>query len=137
MEYAPGDLGPRAKGTQSTIVSWGLVTEQEQEFWTFHIDNPEVYRLFCKFAYVAINHGHTRLASKLIINQVRWFTNVLTTTSDYKINDKWKAYYSRLFMLDKHMPNFFETRLLFGENELFTGYPSDYPDELQEASTTR
>lgn len=126
MEYATGRRGPRPLGTQSTIVSFGRVTDQEIDFWCYHLDNPEVYNLFQRFTKVAIDHGHTRLGAKLIINQVRWFTEVVTTTSDYKINDRWKAYYSRLWMLDHNWPNFFETRLLFGENDFFIGNEDDF-----------
>ena len=31
------------------------------EFKTFHAKNPEVYSLFCKFTFQAINSGHVRL----------------------------------------------------------------------------
>jgi hypothetical protein len=130
MEYAPGDIGPRALNTQSTLVSWGRVVQNEIDFWSFHLQNSMVYQLYKQYAFAVINQGRTRLSSKALINRVRWDTDVVTTSSDFKINDKWQPYYARLFMREFSMPDFFETRVVFGENELFTGYPSDYPDEL-------
>tara|TARA_R100000501_G_C2522857_1_gene49301 strand:- start:40 stop:324 length:285 start_codon:yes stop_codon:yes gene_type:complete len=88
-----------------------------------------VYILYQQFAKVKIEEGRTRLSSKALINRVRWETDVVTNSHDYKINDKWQPYYARLFMLDWNMPDFFELRIIFGENEMFTGEESDY--ELQ------
>ena len=48
------------------------------EFKTFHEKNPQIYRLFKKFAYTAIGKGHNRLSSEMIINRIRWETEVET-----------------------------------------------------------
>ena len=45
-----------------------LVTEWKH----FHVKNPEVYELFKRFAFEAINKGHLRLSSEMIINRIRW-----------------------------------------------------------------
>ena len=68
------------------------------EFKTFHSKNPEVYELFKTFTFRAINAGHIRLSSEMIINRIRWETSVETTDKDYKINNDYKPFYSRMFM---------------------------------------
>ena len=57
------------------------------EFKTFHQKNPEVYKLFVQFTLQAINKGHAKLSSEMIINRIRWETSVITTDKDYKINN--------------------------------------------------
>ena len=61
-----------------------LVTEWKH----FHVKNPEVYELFKRFAFEAINKGHLRLSSEMIINRIRWETSVVTSDKDYKINNE-------------------------------------------------
>jgi hypothetical protein len=78
-----------------------------EDFKTFHKENPEVYKLFSRFAYEAINKGHTRLSAEMIINRIRWETSVVTTDKDYKINNDYKPFYSRMFMVQNPKYNLF------------------------------
>ena len=87
------------------------------EFKKFHAKNPEVYSLFCKFTFQAINSGHVRLSSEMIINRIRWETSVVTTDKDYKINNDYKPFYSRMFMAEHpKYNNFFNTRGSYADN---------------------
>ena len=62
-----------------------------EEFKTFHQKNPEVYKMFVQFTLQAINRGHTKLSSEMVINRIRWETNVVTFSHDpYKINNDYK-----------------------------------------------
>ena len=90
-----------------------LVTEWKH----FHVKNPEVYELFKRFAFEAINKGHLRLSSEMIINRIRWETSVVTSDKDYKINNDYKPFYARLFM-EEHpqYKNFFNTRGSHADN---------------------
>ena len=90
-----------------------LVTEWKH----FHVKNPEVYELFCVFTFQAINKGHHRLSSEMIINRIRWETSVVTSDKDYKINNDYKPFYARLFM-EEHpqYKNFFNTRGSHADN---------------------
>ena len=58
------------------------------KFKKFHTDNPEIYKLFKEFTFTAINNGHKKLSSEMIINRIRWD----------KINNNYKPFYSRMFM---------------------------------------
>ena len=88
-----------------------------EEFKQFHKKNPEVYELFKKFTFQAINSGHVRLSSEMIINRIRWETSVVTTDKDYKINNDYKPFYSRMFMAEHpKYNNFFNTRGSYADN---------------------
>jgi len=81
------------------------------EFKKFHQDNPQVYRLFKKFTYTAIGKGHNRLSSEMIINRIRWETEVETSDPCYKINNDYKPFYARMFMAENpQYQNFFNVR---------------------------
>ena len=87
------------------------------EFKTFHSKNPEVYELFKTFTFRAINAGHIRLSSEMIINRIRWETSIETTDKDYKINNDYKPFYSRMFMNEyPNYNNFFSTRGSYADN---------------------
>ena len=70
------------------------------EFKKFHQDNPQVYKLFVKFTHLAIGKGHNRLSSEMIINRIRWETEVETNDPCYKINNDYKPFYARMFMAE-------------------------------------
>lgn len=66
-------------------------------FLNFHRNNPKVYNLFKKFTKDAIKKGHKHLSAEMIINRIRWETNV-ESNEEYKINNYYKPYYARMFM---------------------------------------
>ena len=82
-------------------------------FNNFNRDNPEVYELFKRFTFQAINKGHTKLSAWMIANRIRWETQIETVNDDYKISNDYIALYSRKFMKDhpKH-DGFFKTKLM-------------------------
>ena len=48
----------------------------------------------------------------MIVNRIRWETDVMTTDKDYKINNDYKPFYSRLFMAEhKQYENFFRKNI--------------------------
>jgi len=88
------------------------VRSSQERFDNFHNENPEVYRLFEKFTFQAINAGRSRFGARTIMERIRWYTSVETRdSSDFKINDHWAPYYVRMFLVE--FPNhagFFEKR---------------------------
>ena len=70
----------------------------ESNFRKFHRENPIIYKLFKQFTVQAINRGHKKLSSEMIINRIRWETSIVSNDKDYKINNNYKPFYSRLFM---------------------------------------
>ena len=77
----------------------------ERDFWVFHADNPQVYRLFCKFADDVVRSGRSRYSARTILHRIRWYTTVETDdpTASVKINDHWSPFYARLY--EKDHPN--------------------------------
>ena len=93
------------------------VSASEQKFRIFHEDNPEVYELFKRFTFEAMNRGHQQLSAEMIINRIRWETKVVTTDADYKINNDYKPFYSRLFIVEHPQhKDFFRLRQSVADN---------------------
>jgi len=85
----------------------------EDSFWDFHRSNPHIYHLFAKYAlYMIRSKGMKKISSKLIINRIRWEVYVETDTDDdYRINDAFTPWFSRLFIKDfPEYKNIFEFR---------------------------
>jgi len=74
------------------------------EWWKWHKKNPDFYRLWCYFTFIAIKKGHQNLSGWLIANRVRWETDVETTGNKFKISNNYIALYCRLFM--HHYPKY-------------------------------
>jgi hypothetical protein len=92
----------------------------EKLFWAFHAANPIVYMLFCRFTDRAIRSGYPHFSVSMIIERIRWETNVETYDPAggdvLKINNNYSAYYARLWMRDHPgWPNFFRTRAVIAE----------------------
>lgn len=82
-------------------------------FRQFHRDNPEVYRLFRKFARQALDAGMPSCGARLIGERIRWHVRIETQSDDgFKVNDHHWPYYSRLLMLEepRAFDGFFERR---------------------------
>lgn len=77
----------------------------------FHRANPGVWRLFKRFAMEALNSGRNHFGGRLIGERIRWYTRIETTGEDYKVNDHYWPYYTRLLMLtDNRFEHIFERR---------------------------
>mgnify|MGYP006430919733 FL=1 len=70
----------------------------KQQWWEWHKENPHVYALFERFTLRAISKGKTRLSAWLVVNRIRWETDVETSGDDFRISNDWIAFYARLFM---------------------------------------
>ena len=104
--------------TTTSITLWEVAGESRADdiqtrFETFHAANPEVYRLFNRFAHEAIVSGHARMSADLILHRIRWYTMVETVGDTFKVNDHWTSRYARMWMeRNPDYPNFFELREL-------------------------
>lgn len=87
-------------------------SKQYTRFLRYHVQYPQVYRLFEKFAIELLTNGWKRIGSKMIIERIRWeFALNVKDDRGFKINNDFTCYYSRLFM--KNNPQYgdcFETR---------------------------
>jgi hypothetical protein len=83
----------------------------KERFELYHKDNPQIYETFRAFTLRAINRGHRHLSAEFIYNIIRWETGVTEKGGEFKINNNYKPFYSRMFM--KEFPeyaDFFEKR---------------------------
>lgn len=94
-------------------------SDLEAAFLAFHRANPEVYRLFVRFALEAARAGRSRFGARMIWNRIRWFTDVETKeSSGLKLNNNHTPYYARLFARDypEHALLFETRRVRDGES---------------------
>ena len=85
----------------------------KQKWWEWHHKNPHVWELFERFTLEAINSGRKHSSAWLIVNRIRWETEIVTRGSDFKISNDFIAYYARYFMaLYPQHEGFFQTKQL-------------------------
>lgn len=99
--------------------AWGSTEDfHDRRFAAFHAEHPEVYRLFCRFAFKAIKAGREHYSARAIAHRIRWETQVVQARDeDFKINNNWIARYAQLFMRDHpKRAGFFRTRKPAGRN---------------------
>lgn len=91
-----------------------------KDFIAFHESNPEIYRLYIKFAHQLKNAGRENYGSKAIVERIRWHVNVDTVSLDeFKINNNHTAYYARTVMFDyPELDGYFRIRGARDEKEL-------------------
>jgi hypothetical protein len=85
------------------------MAKSKADFLKFHEENPRVYQLFCYFTHKVIKTGRNKYSAEAIFNQIRWYTTIETRGDEYKINNDYKPYYSRMYMKD-HKCEIFRTR---------------------------
>lgn len=79
--------------------------------WKFHEENPHVFELFKAFCADLRNAGRKRYGAKAIVERIRWHLDVETKGDQFKINNNFPAFYSRLLMIeDPSFVDFFQTR---------------------------
>jgi hypothetical protein len=82
-----------------------------REFLEFDAANPHVWELFERFAFEAIEAGHETLSASLICERIRWETTVVTTDTEFKLNNNHRAYYARKFnSIHQNIPQKFVLR---------------------------
>ena len=92
--------------------------DNEAQWLRFHRKNPEIYRLFRKFALQAMDAKFTQYSARAIVDRIRWHVEIETRGSHYKIANSSIAYYARMFMMESsRYEGFFRTRDMFKEPE--------------------
>jgi hypothetical protein len=64
----------------------------------FHNQNPNVYKLFDKYAKECLAAGIRKMSSDMILHRIRWYHTIETTGKDFKISNDFSPYYARLWM---------------------------------------
>ena len=68
------------------------------DFLIFNRENPGIYRLFHKFAQQALQSGRQRYSSWAIANAIRWHSDIVVRTKDFKLPNNYIAAYARLWI---------------------------------------
>jgi hypothetical protein len=93
-----------------TVNAHGLTLDQQ--FEAFHTENPHVYEHLHTLALNAKRKGLT-VGIAMLFEVLRW-QYLMTTTdtaSDFKLNNNYRAFYSRLLMeQEPELDGYFETR---------------------------
>lgn len=105
-------------------------------FERFHVDNPVVYDALVDLCFEMHGRGMRRVSMDWIYHIARWDIIKRTNNNDYKLNDHYTAFYSRLIMTMNPQlgDDFFETRtsqadtwLVSPSSELMRNWVSQVP----------
>ena len=85
--------------------------ELKERFDKYHSENPHIYSQFRYYTLKAIESGYKNFGSQMIMERIRWQTGVVSKNSEFKINNDYAAFYSRMFMLEyPSYSNYFRIR---------------------------
>lgn len=91
--------------------------ERKAKWWAWHKENPHVWALFERFALQAVERGVEETSAWLIVNRIRWETNIVTKSGDFKISNDFIAFYARLWRaLYPEHAGLFRVKRMQGEN---------------------
>jgi len=86
-------------------------TELERKFLTFHRRNPHVYKQLVNLALTMKRSGRKKCGIKALCEILRWSHALKTTGDDFKINNTFTKFYSRMILEQvKELDGFFEVR---------------------------
>lgn len=80
-------------------------------FKKYHLENPQIWDLFKKYAAEAKQAGKLKYSSNAIIERIRWELDINTRGSCFKINARCSSLYPRaLMILHPEYAGFFSLR---------------------------
>jgi len=90
---------------------FGFIGPLEQAFLKYHSANPEVYAEIVGAARKLKATGRDVYGINSLIEVVRWHRNLSTRGDEFKINNNFAPFYSRLIMArEPDLAGFFNTR---------------------------
>lgn len=96
--------------------SWFREIDDEtlDRFVTYHRDNPEIWRLFLKYAAEAKRAGRERFSAKAVMERIRWECEIGGANGGkFKVNNNFTSFYVRAICgACPEFKGFFETRAL-------------------------
>jgi len=91
-------FGPLFETVDHYTKSRTRAEEMFDKFKEYHLENPDVYRLFDKFTIQAIDSGKENYSCRAIFHRIRWHTEIETRSGDcFKIGNNHSPYYGRLW----------------------------------------
>lgn len=82
------------------ILSGGnkMINDKAKEFFLFHTNNQEVYKLFSQIAHEKKREGYAHYSAKAIFEEIRWRYNLKPICE--RLQNNFTAYYARMFMVE-------------------------------------
>lgn len=71
--------------------------EVRRQCQVFHVEHPDVWRLFCQFALEKAELGYEHFGARAVLERIRWETSAGGTSPDLKFNDHFVPFYARRF----------------------------------------
>lgn len=84
----------------------------QDKFLRYHLENPQIYSYFKRYAKQAKEAGFEKYSAKAIFERIRWYITVERKKSDgFKVNNNYTAFYARMLMnKEPEFEGFFELR---------------------------
>jgi hypothetical protein len=83
--------------------------ETMKAFVEYHKNHPHIYAEFKKLSYKMLETGRKRYSAKMIINVLRWESDLKAVGEEFKITDRFQSMYARMLAYnDPQFENFFE-----------------------------
>ena len=79
-------------------------------FRKFHRNNPKVFDMVLKYSYEQKDRGRTHYSIEIIFNVIRYYVDLDTVGDQFKINNNYKPFYSRMAMKYMRDDKFFAIR---------------------------
>ena len=88
---------------QQEEIEWGEIpTDLTKAFWEFHNANPHVLERLKNLACELQDRGRQRIGIGMLFEVLRWEHYMSTTGECFKLNNNYRAFYSRL--LESRVP---------------------------------
>lgn len=100
-------------------------------FKRFHQDNPKVFHQVVKYADQQ-KQKRKHYSIEIIINVIRFWTDLDSVGEPFKINNNYKAYYSRMYMQYRDCKGFFELRGSLADDYDFSNAINYYKEIIGE-----
>ncbi len=72
--------------------------QMRKQFLEFHENNPHVLKRIIGMTHELKDEGHSKVGMQMIFEVLRWQAMLRTIANDYKLNNDYAAFYSRLIM---------------------------------------
>lgn len=96
------------------LIDWDIPEATIEKVCRYHRENPSVWLHFEQYALQAYRRGATKIGSKLIMERVRWESEI-EQGEPWKCDNSYSSYYARLFAsVHTQAKDMFEFRTIKG-----------------------
>ena len=111
----------------------GRLEELRSQCTAFHRKHPQVWDLFVKFSFEMISRGYRNYSVNAVFERIRWEIDAGGDgTSTFKLNNNYRAFYSRRFMRTyPQFDGFYRIRRQASEDAGATNLPELGPSDYE------